>query len=427
MGGGNDKGKRRRFGRIRRYASGKFSASYIGPDGIEHRSPESFDTQTQAEVWLSQIEADMTRQEWTDPDAGKVPFEVYAKSWLEGHPDIEDSTAELYERTLRNHLLPTFGEIDLVDIKEIDVRTWYKKWKERGKKHGYGQVTVAKSYRLLRAILNTAVDDGLIKRNPCRIKGGGTEKSPERPTYTIEQVYTLAEAVGPRWRVMVLLATFTSLRLGELAALRRSDIDLEARTIKIRRARAELKDGSEYIKDPKSEAGKRTLAMPEVILEDLARHMQWYAQPDPDGRVFVGPKGGRVRGCNWNRQWRRALKKVGLPYVPPDAPHFHDLRHTGNDLASRSGASLKELMHRMGHSTVRAAMIYQHATAERDREIADSLSKAVKKTQADAKARKAKAEAEPEEDAQQGSKKSGKKKGGKKKDKKKNGETDAAE
>ena len=92
---------------------------------------------------------------------------------------------------------------------------------------------MAKAYRLLKAIMNTAVDDGRIRRNPCRIKGASQETSPERPVLTVAQVYALAEAIDRRYRALVLLAAFGSLRWGELAALRRSDIDLTNRTIRV--------------------------------------------------------------------------------------------------------------------------------------------------------------------------------------------------
>jgi integrase len=100
---------------------------------------------------------------------------------------------------------------------------------------GVTAVTVAKAYRLLKAIFNTAVDDGLIRRNPCRVKGAGQEKAPERPVLTVPQVYALAAVVDEHYRVLVLLAAFTSLRWGELAALRRSDIDIQARTVRVTR------------------------------------------------------------------------------------------------------------------------------------------------------------------------------------------------
>ena len=92
---------------------------------------------------------------------------------------------------------------------------------------------MAKSYRLLRAVLATAVDDEIIDRNPCRIRGAGVENSAERPIATIEEVYELADAIELRYRVMVLTATFASLRLGELRALTRRHVDLLHRTIKV--------------------------------------------------------------------------------------------------------------------------------------------------------------------------------------------------
>ena len=98
-----------------------------------------------------------------------------------------------------------------------------RRWRKNLLDAGVSPVTVAKAYRLLKAIFNTAVDDGLIRRNPCRIKGAGMERSPERPVLTIGQVYALAEATGPRYRALVLLAVLGSLRWGELAALRRCD------------------------------------------------------------------------------------------------------------------------------------------------------------------------------------------------------------
>jgi len=106
-----------------------------------------------------------------------------------------------------------------------------RRWRTKLLDNGVSPVTAAKVYRLLRAIMNTAVDDGLIRRNPCRVKGAGNEDSPERPVLTVPQVYAIADAIGPRYRALLLLATFASLRWAELAALTPQDIDLDARTV----------------------------------------------------------------------------------------------------------------------------------------------------------------------------------------------------
>jgi integrase len=119
----------------------------------------------------------------------------------------------------------------------------------------------------------------------------------------------------------------------------------------------------------KTAAGRRSVAIPDVIVPELRWHLQRFAEPGPDGRVFVGPNGATPRRSNFNRIWRRAVTEAGVSAEL----HFHDLRHSGNTLAAATGASLRELMSRMGHASSRAALIYQHATSERDRVIADAL------------------------------------------------------
>ena len=231
-------------------------------------------------------------------------------------------------------------------------------------------MTAAKAYRLLKAIMNTAVDDGLIRRNPCRIKGAGQEDSPERPVLTIAQVYALAAAIDPRYLRPVLLGTFGSLRWGELAALRRQDIDLDAGVVHVRYSLTELSSGAYAFGPPKSAAGRRQVLIPDAIVPDLRDHIAQYAQPEPDGLIFTSPGGKPLRQSTFRRRvWAPALASVGLSGV-----HFHDLRHTGNTLSADAGANVRELMDRMGHSSTRAAMVYLHSTGDRQRKIADALS-----------------------------------------------------
>ncbi|MCD0485352.1 site-specific integrase [Streptacidiphilus sp. ASG 303] len=362
----NSKGRRRRFGAVRRLPSGRWQARYPGPDGVLRPADQTFASKTDAEVWLTQTEADMTRGDWRDPDAGAVNFTAYAEAWI-AERDLRPTTEELYRRLLRIHLVPTFGAWNLDEISAPRVRAWRAGLLEEGKR-----VTAAKAYRLLSSILATAADDELIRRNPCRIRGGGKESSPERGTATIEQVYELAELVGPRWRALVLLAAFTTLRPEELAELRRPDVDLDAGTVRVRMAAPELTTGRRVVGDPKSDAGRRTVTIPAVVLPDIRRHLEWFAEREPGGLLFVGEKGGAFRRSTFGRIWRRARDKAGLPGF-----RFYDLRHTGNTLAAATGASLKELMARMGHASVRAALVYQHATAERDRRIAEGIDAAV--------------------------------------------------
>ncbi|MFI6287242.1 tyrosine-type recombinase/integrase [Streptomyces sp. NPDC051018] len=355
---------RRRFGAIRQYRSGRWTASYRDLSGRLHRSPETFETKTDAGVWLSQIEADLTRGTWMDPDAGAINFDRYALRWVQER-GLMPTTDELYRRLLRLHILPTFRDRDLDQITAPMVRTWRTERLDTG----IGATTVAKSYRLLKAILQTAVDDEAIRRNPCRIPGAGKENADERPVATVEQVFALAEAIGLRWRFMVFLGAFATLRPEELAELRRADVDLENGTLKITMASPELTSGKRATGPTKSAAGKRTVVLPEFLHTELRRHMAWYAEKEPDGLVFVGEKGAPFRRSTFGRIWRAARATVGME----QGFRFYDLRHTGNTLLAETGASTRDLMVRMGQSSVRAAMIYQHSTAKRQKELAGKL------------------------------------------------------
>lgn len=362
-------GKRRQFGRVRKLPSGRYQARYVGPDGQLRPAPETFRTKRDADAWLADKQTEMRRGDWHDPDAGKVPFGAYAASWIKER-ELTTTTRQLYGSLLRHHLEPTFGAVNVSDISPPIVR----RWRADKLASGTGPTTVAKAYALLRAILGTAVADQMIRRNPCTIKGASVVHTPERPTATVQEIYDLADAIQPRYRALVLMAGFLGLRWGELVGLHRRDVDLDHGAVRVRRAVAELFNGQREIKAPKSAAGKRTVSIPAAIIPDIRDHLERYAEHGADGRVFVGAKGATPRRNHFNRLWRKACSDAGIKGL-----HFHDLRHTGNTLAASTGASTRELMARMGHSTARAALIYQHASAERDRLIADALSDLVDK------------------------------------------------
>lgn len=219
----------------------------------------------------------------------------------------------------------------------------------------------------------TAAEDRIIPRNPCRIRGAGDENPAERPVLTIEQVYDLAERMEDgRFRALVLLVTFASLRWGEAIALRRCDIDLEACSVMIKRQYVEL-SGQLIIGPPKSRAGFRTIGIPKSVIPALQNHLDAYVGSQATDLLFTGARGGVLRRGNFRRAsgWAKAVAALGVPGL-----HFHDLRHTGNMLAA-PGTSLADLKARMGHDSARAALIYQHATAQADQAIADAIDKRI--------------------------------------------------
>jgi integrase len=174
--------------------------------------------------------------------------------------------------------------------------------------------------------------------------------------------------IEPRYRALVLMASFTGLRLGELRALTRRHLDLLHATVRVEEQLQELKDGTLVTGPPKTRAGVRTLSIPRVILPDLSAHLGRWAAPGRDGYIFCGTKDQPFRRASLYTAWKRAVRAVDI-----EGFRFHDLRHTANTLAATTGASTRELMARMGHASSQAALFYQHATRDRDEAIADAL------------------------------------------------------
>jgi len=140
--------------------------------------------------------------------------------------------------------------------------------------------------------------------------------------------------------------------------------------VRVFRQLAEQRGDGFTIGPPKSDAGKRVVVIPDVIMPAIGQHMSWVAQPGAETLVFATPTGAPLRHSNFRqRVWLPALRQVGLSVI-----HFHDLRHTGNVLAANAGAGLRELMDRLGHSTTRAALVYLHGSDEQQRAVAEALS-----------------------------------------------------
>jgi integrase len=355
-------GKRRRFGYVRKLPSGRFQASFIGPSGIRQTAPGTFRTKTDADRWLSAAEADILRGAWLNEDLGRESLGNYARRWLRDHPQIGPRYRETCERNLRLHLVP-LHDVPLRALTPAVVREWYSS----ALHGGGGRISIQQAYRFLRAVMNTAVRDGAIVKNPCQIAGAGSDRAKERPVASPAEVAALVEAITPRYRAAVLLAAWCGLRRGEVLGLRREDVDLTAGCVIVRRNRVELlATRASFDAEPKTDAGKRIVALPPHVLPMLAEHMASWAGPD---RVFVGRDGRPMRGDAMRQAFDRARRKVGMPGF-----RFHDLRHTGQTLAAATGATVKDLMRRLGHASPAASYRYLHAVDGRDAEIASALS-----------------------------------------------------
>lgn len=383
---------RRQFGSIRKLPSKRFQARYTGPDGRMYSArtnggwTTTFDTKSLAGAALAAEQTAIEKGTWKRPaktgDAkprGPVTVREYAEAWLAGR-HLEESTRDHYRTLLDGHIYPALGRVAVVDLDPVKVREWYAKLATGdGKKVKDRPTARAQSYSLLKTILKTAVEeDGLIEANPCRIRGASQAKRAKtiRPA-GLAELESIVRAVPARYRLLVLLAAWTALRFGELTELRRGDVDVKEGVLRVRRGVARAK----WVKGPKSEAGKRDVHIPPHVIPMVTDHLRDHVGIHRDALLFPAARDAGKHMAHGTMQavFYPARERAGRPDL-----RFHDLRHTGAVLAAATGATLAELMARLGHSSPAAALRYQHAAAERDKVIAEALSKLATVTPIDA-------------------------------------------
>ncbi len=352
---------RRRFGNIRRQRNGRWQARYKGPDGRERQGEQTFDTKAEAGRYLDGVAGEMHRGAWSDHHARTLTLLTYAKEDI-GHRRLAPSTRELYAGLLAQHIAPQLGEMPLGKITPVEVRRW-----RSGRLEVTGSARTRQAYCLLRSVLATAVRDGLLPSNPCQERGAGQTNSPERPYISRAQVEALAAAMPEDMQILVTLTFWAHLRIGELLALCREDLDLAAGTLHVHRQILRLKD--ELRETPTKTGHGRTVHLPTQALDAMRRHLAATGPALPSARLFTHRTGMPLRRHHIAVAWHRARAEVGLHDV-----HWHDLRHAGLTHVASTGATLKQIMHRGGHRTVTAALIYQHAAEEHDAHIAALMS-----------------------------------------------------
>ena len=370
--------KRRSFGQLRRLPSKRWQAFYTGPDTALHYAPSTFETKIDAEAWLIDERRIIASGLWVAPaerhyaQITSITLAGYAGPWLTDRP-LKPRTREHYQALLDKQILPSLGDKPLKALTPVTIRSWHAEIGTRT------PTLRAHAYALLRTILATALHDGLIAANPCHIRGAGNSKRVHTiKPLTLPELETLLAHMPERHRPLVLLAAWCGLRFGELVELRRSDIDLKNGRIKIRRAVVRA-NGEVIIGTPKSDAGTRDVAIPPHLLGAVESHIADHAEVGRNGLLFPATGGGHLSPSSlygraptrtragWGFYGARAA--AGRPDL-----RWHDLRHTGAVWAAATGATLAELMARLGHSTQGAALRYQHAAHDRDAEIARRLS-----------------------------------------------------
>lgn len=373
-GGGNRRGKRRTFGSVRKLTSGRFQARYTAPDGQTVTGPVTFDTKTDADTWLAVQHAAIIQDTWTPPKKRRrrrrATLNDVIEKWNTERADptselaVRGSTHDQSVRNISNHITPQLGDKLVAEITPDTIKEFLSHLKAT-----VNPPTVHIVMLLLKQLLNHAITLDEISTNPAaqfKTRQPPAKHKPE--TLTAQQVEQAAQAMPPRYALMVLLAGYCALRSGETAALSRENIDLEEQVIHVTRTISHTSNGA-VLAPPKTEASNRVVAIPPHLIPVIREHLATHTAAHPAALVFEGYKQQPISKTTLGQHWRAARESIGKPKA-----RFHDLRHTAATLTAQQGATVKELQVKLGHTTPQMAMHYQDATRERQREVAEKLS-----------------------------------------------------
>ncbi|ASW31291.1 tyrosine-type recombinase/integrase [Mycobacterium tuberculosis] len=363
---------RRSWGSLKTQRSGRIQASYVHPqDGVRYYAPQTYDNRMDAEAWLNNERRLIEMETWTPPEerikkkaASSITVEEYTRKWLEER-DLAEGTRELYKTHARKRIYPVLGDVPVSELTPALVRTW---WAGMGKQYPTAR---RHAYNVLRAVMNTAVEDKMLSENPCRIE----QKAPSErdvEALTPEELEIVAAEVHEHYRVAVYILAWTSLRFGELIELRRKDIMDDGNTMLFRVRRGAARVGQKIVVgDTKTVRSKRPVTVPPHVAQMVREHMadRTKMNKGPEALLVTTTQGQRLSKSAFTRSLKKGYRKIGRTDL-----RVHDLRAVGATYAAQSGATTKELMVRLGHTTPRMAMKYQMASEARDVEIAKRMS-----------------------------------------------------
>jgi integrase len=299
-----------------------YRARYRDPSGRQR--VKTFRRKVDAEKYLAVIEAAKLRGTLTDPAHGKITLAEWLETWWRSAADLRPSTKARDRAYLNSLVLPRFGTTPLAAITQPEVQAWVAQLSARG----FAPATVVKAYQLLGRTLTAAVNADMIPRSPCRAVRLPKIDREEMRFLSPAEVARLADAIGSRYRALVLVSAYGGLRMGELAGLRRGRVDLLRGTIDIAEIVVEV-HGQLYTGPPKTRAGRRSIGLPRAVVQELAAHMGPVGPAD--AYVFTAEKGGVLRTSNFRiKVWLPAVREAGLAPLRP-----HDLRHTAVALWTR--------------------------------------------------------------------------------------------
>ena len=343
--------------------NGGYRVRYRDPVGA-NRS-RTFRRKADAERFAREVEVDMDRGAWLDPRKADTPLAEWAETFMSLGRTLSPTTQQTYRRDLDRYVLPRFGTYRLGRIPPEEIEQWLNDELA----DGLAPSSVHRHYRTLRRLLQTAVEKDRLLANPCdRVRPPKVSKR-EMGVLSWEQAIALAEAHGERFRTMIYLAIDSGMRWSELVGLRRKNVDVARRKVRVVEQLVQLDDRSWVRRPPKTSAGVRSVTISTAVADMIADHLERYIADDADALVFTNSAGHPISHSSFlTHHFKPAQQRAGV------SCRFHDLRHTSVALAIAEGAHSKTIQARMGHSSITVTLDrYGHLFPELDESLASAF------------------------------------------------------
>ncbi|MGX4691226.1 tyrosine-type recombinase/integrase [Streptomyces sp. JNUCC 63] len=388
-------GKTRKVKTDRHGVGLRYRARYVGPDGTEKSKSFPDGKKRLAEKWLSAVETDMTRGQYTDPKSMQITFRQYAEKWLDSKTPSATARKELGRR-LRLHAYPVLGSRPVGTFRPEHIREFLAALEA---KPGVGPSYARNIFADVQPVLSAAVDDSLLSRNPCSARSVRRPKPDAHPVvpWVPAQVFAVRSALLERYQAMVDVGAGCGLRQGEVFGLAEDAIDAEGRTLHVVRQIKHV-EGHPVFALPKG-GKKRDVPLPDSVAEALRAHMDAYKPVEitlpwdvPEGPkvsarlIFTAEQGGMVWRSNFNgKEWKPALAVAGLiPEADDDGKYesarehgMHALRHFYASALLDAGENIKAVSEYMGHADPALTLrVYAHLmpdSRERARRAIDTV------------------------------------------------------
>ncbi|HEY4260069.1 MAG TPA: site-specific integrase [Schlesneria sp.] len=326
-------------------------------------------TKTEVATKLTDQAAALNSGGFVDP--GKTTVSEFLTKWLDviAKPNTEPGTYDGYERIVNDHLIPAIGHMKLRDLGAFHVENMLSTMA----KIKVGSRTREYCFVILKSACKKAKAWKLVAANPCEdVKSPKVVKRQVIPLTSDQAKTLLLCSKGDRFHAMYVLALTTGMRQGELFGVQWDDLDLTKGVLQVRRSLEDRK-GQLRLKEPKSDAGRRQIALSQLAVDALEdrRKAAMVEGLAACQMVFPDSEGGLLRKCSFYRwSWSkiRTASKIGAHV------HFHDLRHSNASLLLAEGTNMKEIQGLLGHSTISMTMdTYAHLMPDSNRKSANTF------------------------------------------------------